>query len=138
MSGKHRAYIQYRLERSAATLDEAKVLAKAGYARGTVNRIYYACFYAVSALLLTEGQSSHKHTGVRALFQKGWVRPRRVPTELGEFYGRMLDYRHDADYEDGVDFPEPKVRGWLTDAEQFVSCIAGLVQEHLAAEGAEA
>lgn len=35
-----------------------------GYLHGTVNRLYYACFYAVSALLLTEGFSSSRHSGI--------------------------------------------------------------------------
>ena len=33
--------------------EEAKILFEKGYANTFVNRLYYACFYAVSALLLT-------------------------------------------------------------------------------------
>jgi len=39
-----------------------------------VNRLYYACFYAVSALLIQQGLSSSKHTGVRSLFNRHYVK----------------------------------------------------------------
>jgi uncharacterized protein (UPF0332 family) len=45
--------ITYRLERARETLEEARVLLEKGHANAGVNRLYYACFYAVSALLLT-------------------------------------------------------------------------------------
>lgn len=35
-----------------------------------MNRIYYAMFYAVNALLIAKGFSASKHSGVRALFNK--------------------------------------------------------------------
>jgi len=59
--------ITYRCLRSEETLNEAKLLFDAGYYNAAVNRLYYACFYIVSALLLTEGMSSAKHSGVKAL-----------------------------------------------------------------------
>jgi len=43
--------IQYRIARAKEAIEEARVLAGAGHWNGSVNRLYYACFYAVSALL---------------------------------------------------------------------------------------
>lgn len=43
--------IRYREERCFETLAEAKILMASGKFSGTINRIYYACFYIVSALL---------------------------------------------------------------------------------------
>lgn len=47
--------ITYRLERAHESLEEAKILFERDFANTFVNRLYYACFYAVSALLLTKG-----------------------------------------------------------------------------------
>jgi len=47
-----------------------------------VNRLYYSCFYAVSALLVRDGLSSLKHAGVRSLFKRHYVRTGKVPMEL--------------------------------------------------------
>jgi hypothetical protein len=50
-----KALVAHRLERARETLDEARLLLSAGHGNATVNRLYYACFYAVSALLLADG-----------------------------------------------------------------------------------
>jgi methionine synthase I (cobalamin-dependent) len=42
------------------SFDEAKLMLDAGRINAHVNRLYYACFYAVSALLLTRDFSTSK------------------------------------------------------------------------------
>ncbi len=44
--------IKYRHSRALETFQEALILARENYWNATANRLYYACFYAVSALLL--------------------------------------------------------------------------------------
>jgi uncharacterized protein (UPF0332 family) len=50
MTKEERALIEYRMERARETLGEAKMMFDAGRTNAYVNRLYYACFYAVSAL----------------------------------------------------------------------------------------
>ncbi|GAK61053.1 hypothetical protein U27_00951 [Candidatus Vecturithrix granuli] len=45
-------YIQYRLTRAREALRAAKLLADAKEYNSCVNRLYYAVFYAINALLL--------------------------------------------------------------------------------------
>jgi len=40
-----------------------------------VNRIYYACFYAASAVLLKHGKKFVKHSGVRGAVHQDLVKP---------------------------------------------------------------
>jgi len=132
---ERRAYIRYRLERARQTLQDAKVLSDMGSLLSAVNRLYYACFYCVSALLLSEGQSASKHTGVRSLFNRLWVKTGRVPKDLGGFYGTLFDQRQKADYADLAGFPPEQVRGWLQQATEFVSEVCRLVEKTLADDG---
>ncbi len=44
--------IHYRIERSDEAIEEAAILAERCHYNAAVNRLYYACFYAVQALLL--------------------------------------------------------------------------------------
>lgn len=46
--------VRYRLQRAREALEDARVLANASRWSACVNRLYYACFYAVSALLLQD------------------------------------------------------------------------------------
>lgn len=65
--------IVYRLTRANETLEDARIPADSERWNACVNRLYYACFYAVSALLLCDDLSSSKHTGVRSLFNLNYT-----------------------------------------------------------------
>lgn len=44
--------IKYRIDRSLETYREAKTMTDNKFWNAAVNRIYYSCYYVVSALLL--------------------------------------------------------------------------------------
>ena len=43
--------IKYRIERAKESLDESIILSETGHWNTVANRLYYASFYAVNALL---------------------------------------------------------------------------------------
>ena len=137
MTQEREAYVRYRIERARATLREARTLLDTDQVLGAVNRLYYACFYAVCALLFTEGKKSSKHMGVRAFFDEFWVKPRRVPVKLGRFYRNIFDDRQKADYADEACFDPAEVRAWFEEATAFVAEVTGLAERHLAAGESE-
>ena len=47
-----KALIEYRMQRAYETLKEARVMKQEAFYSATVNRLYYACYYAAVALLL--------------------------------------------------------------------------------------
>ena len=125
------AYVRYRIERSRETLFAAKLLLSNGLLHDTVNRLYYACFQVVSALLLIEGKSSSKHSGVCALFETHWIRTGRLPAPMGPFYRRLFDYRQKADYRDLTVFTPEKVAAWLQESEGFIDAITDRIRQLL-------
>ena len=110
MNGEMRELISYRLQRAREALEAARLLLQQHHLYGCVNRLYYGCFYAVCALLLTKGLSSAKHTGVRALFNKHWIGKGILPRAMGAFYGMLFDARLDADYADMAELADAKVQ----------------------------
>ena len=95
--------IRYRQKKAREMLEDAALLFQSGRLFSTLNRIYYALFYEVIAILLTADLSSAKHTGVRALFNEHFVRAGKVPVELDRFYSTMCDFRQKGDYGDFVE-----------------------------------
>ena len=69
-----------------------------------VNRLYSACFYAVSALLLTKGLTATRHSSLRTLFHQHLIRPGLLPLGQGQLYDRLFDQRQRSDYADLVHF----------------------------------
>ena len=114
---------KYRLEKAKNTLSDAKKYISDATSESTVNRIYYAMFYAVNALLITKGLSSSKHSGVRAFFNKEIVNKGLVEKRWGEFYSDMSKRRQKGDYQDFVEFDKQEVEEWLKKAEEFVRTI---------------
>jgi len=117
----------HRLKRARETVEDARVLAGSGRWNACVNRLYYACFYAVSAILVQEGLSSGKHAGVRSLFNRHFVKSGRVSKEKARLFNDLFERRQEGDYIDFVSFEESQVRPWILEAEAFFESIAGLV-----------
>lgn len=120
MTDETRTLAAHRLRRASEALGEAELLLESGFVNTFVSRLYYACFYAVSALLLLEGRSSSKHSGVRALFHQRFVRTGVLSKTRGQFYDRLFDNRQKADYADLVVFDTAEVGAWLHEARGFV------------------
>ncbi len=123
MSGQTEELIAYRMDKAAETLDAARILFREEKNFSAVNRIYYAAFYAVSALLLTKGLSSSKHAGVLSLFNQEFVNKDLADKDSGRFFNRMYHYRQKGDYQDYVEFGKADVEKWLKRAEKFIQDI---------------
>lgn len=67
-SEKKVAYIAYRLEKAEETLKIAQFNTHNRFWNACANRLYYAAFYALMALLLQEGYETQTYKGVIALF----------------------------------------------------------------------
>lgn len=128
MTPSPKELIVYRLQRARESLEDARILADASRWNPCVNRLYYACFYAVSALLAQEGLSSSKHSGVRSLFNQHFVKTNVIPAETARIFNDLFERRQEGDYVDFVRFEESQVRVWMPQAEAFVDQIVGLVR----------
>lgn len=112
--------IIYRMNRAKEAIDEATLLFSKGHIRTSVNRLYYACFYAVSAILLAKGYSSAKHSGIRSLFHQKIVKSGLVDPSAGILYNRLFDTRQKADYTDLVRFEVADVAPWFDEVKSLV------------------
>jgi len=127
MTAGQAALIRYRLGRAKETLEEAQVMFDSGHCYGAANRIYYACFYAVVALLLTKNLSSSKHGGVIGLFNRHFVKNGGIPEDMGKFYSRMFDSRLESDYGELMEIEPDEIRQDLAAARQFINLIGKMI-----------
>jgi uncharacterized protein (UPF0332 family) len=123
--------VLHRLRRAEEALDDARILAEAARWNACVNRLYYACFYAVSALLVMDNLSSSKHSGVRGLFNREYVKPGKIPKELAVIYNDLFERRHEGDYIDFVKFQEEQVVPWMPKAEELIRHLAALIRQRM-------
>lgn len=100
MTPELRRLVSYRMNRAKECLVEAGLLAGHQHWNSCLNRLYYACFYAASALLIAEGHESSKHSGSRSLFNLHFVKTGRMDKELAACFNDLFDLRQESDYED--------------------------------------
>lgn len=129
MKEEIRILVNYRLERAKESIEEAKILVERGHVNTFINRLYYACFYAVSGLLLTKGLSSPKHSGVRSLFHQNFVKPGIMGIESGQFFDKLFDNRQKADYSDLLRIHVNEVYHWYDETKEFVAKIENILQK---------
>ncbi len=125
-------YARFRIGQASDTLRDAQSLLEAGSLHSVVNRLYYACFYAVSALLFTGGFTSTKHRGIISAFDREWINTGRLPKTMGRFLHQVFDARLQGDYDYPVTLQRQDVEDWVKEAQTFVSRISELIDERLA------
>lgn len=94
--------IKYRLERASETLDAADFLASGTYYNLAVGRLYYACFYAASALMLANNLSAATHAGIKVMLNLNFIKKGVLETKYGSIYQSLFEKRQSGDYEDFV------------------------------------
>ncbi len=128
MTDKERAEIvAYRMENASNTLKEVMDHCENGYYNTAVNRLYYACYYATSALLVANGIITKSHNGVRQQLGKEFVLTGKLSPEMGRFYSYAFSKRSAGDYEDFINHTEDTVREMYPKALEFIDAIKGLL-----------
>jgi uncharacterized protein (UPF0332 family) len=126
-------YVRYRISRAETTLQLARLALDNGFLYDAINRLYFACFFAVSALLLAEGHSSSKHKGVQSLFSRYWIQTGKLPASMGRFFHRLYEHRQKSDYTDLTTFEPSDVELWCNEAHAFVESISEEVRKLMSA-----
>lgn len=107
-----------------AKAETSLAAARRDYAAGdmalAINRIYYDCFYAASAVLLSENRRFSKHAGVRAAVHQYLVNANRLSVQWGQFYDQTIEDRQEADYQALTEFEAPRVYDRISQASEFI------------------
>ncbi len=115
--------LRYRMEQAHETLREAEILLNESALRGTINRAYYAMFYALLALLATKRLGTSKHSGALALFDREFVKTGMFPRELSRSLRLAFDRRQTHNYGEMTQINRQIAEETLMDAETFVAAI---------------
>ena len=123
------ALIAYRLRRATETLEEARLMQSIEHWNTCANRLYYAAFYAVSALLVRESYAASKHSGVKALFNRHYVKSGIVTKENGRLYNRLFDLRQEGEYIDFVSLDSETVEPLIDETVMLIDTFRALLRK---------
>lgn len=115
------AIIDYRLEKSAQAVKEARDNASLGNWNLTVNRMYYATFYMALAINLKNKEIAKTHNGTYNLFNRKYIATGALSKEEGRLYRQLFTMRTTGDYDDLFDWGEEDVLPLIPKVETLLS-----------------
>lgn len=128
MNEEQLVLVKYRLKEAEDSIEKAIVLLKEGMSlRAVMNRLYYALFYAVLALLQEKQMGTSKHTGAISLFDREFIKSRIFDKELSKTLHRAFELRQKGDYMEEAEVTKEDVDEIFPKAIDFVNKI----REHL-------
>jgi uncharacterized protein (UPF0332 family) len=90
--------------------------------------LYYAVFYAVSAVLANEGHEYGKHSAVRAALHRDFVKTNRVPVSCSETYDELFEDRQAGDYTPETFFALNDVSRLSIETRKFIDSFKALLK----------
>ncbi len=122
-------YINYRIQKAEETFGAAKQLISNGFWNSSINRLYYACFYAVTALLIKDNISAKSHNGVKTQFFQNYIKNKKIDIKYGQLYSDLFDWRQKGDYNDFFDMSEKEVTPLINPVEEFIDTVVSLIKK---------
>lgn len=117
----------YRLSQAEYSLKAAKISYESALFKDSINRSYYASFYAIKAVLALEGIDFKRHKDAIGYFNKSYVATDKCSRELGRKIGMLKQLREKSDYDDffiaGKEEAEIQIetaRRMITEVKRFI------------------
>ena len=118
--------VEFEIEKAHRLIDQFPILENAKLWDTLANRVYYAVFHAITALLIKNGLHAASHQGVSVLFSKHFVKEGLIDVEYGSFFARLENMREKSDYTCLFETTEDEVLPMIPKAKDMVSIIEGL------------
>ncbi|RIK42115.1 MAG: HEPN domain-containing protein [Chloroflexi bacterium] len=112
--------LKYRIEQAHESLRDAETLFGTHSLRGTINRAYYAMFYALLALIATKAMGSSKHSGAISIFDREFGKTGIFSKDLSKALHLPFDRRQVHDYGELIAVDDDAAEQTLQDARKLL------------------
>lgn len=129
MTGTVKDLINYRIARAKDTYEDAIILADREKWNSAINRLYYASYYAVMALLLNADLKPITHNGAKSNFSEFFIKTGKIDAKFGKMYSQLFTWRQKGDYDDLFDFDKENVLPYLQPVDDFILMIEKLLNK---------
>ena len=124
LSESERSIIVNReLEKAERTFDDVLFCMQEQKWEAAANRLYYALFHAMSALLISDGRQVKSHRGVMAMFGEHYVRTEIFSKKDGALLSDLVIMRDNADYNCFFEADEEKLSPFVEPTRMLIEKI---------------
>lgn len=121
--------VTLEMEKALRIFSQISGLAQLGYWDNVANRLYYALFHAVSALLIHDGHRVSTHKGLSAIFGQSYVKAGVFAPEDGRLYSQLQSMREKSDYNCTYEAGEDEIRPKIAQTERLIDKIRIRLQQ---------
>ena len=121
--------VRLEIEKAYDRLKAAQVLRDAELWSNAANRLYYALFHSVCALLIHDGYQVSTHRGSRVLFGQYYIKTSKLPGEFGTLYNQMETIRENGDYNYSYETSPEELEERMPAAKTMIDTIAAMVEK---------
>ena len=129
MTGTKNDWINYRIARAKDTYDDALILSEREKWNSTINRLYYATYYALMALLLDSDLKPTTHNGAKSNFSEYFIKTGKIDSKYGKMYSQLFTWRQKGDYDDLFDFGKDKVMPYFEPVNEFILLLESIIKK---------
>lgn len=126
MNDVKKAAVQLKLEKAKSYYAEVEVLIEHQFYSTAINRLYYSCFHATQALLLSKDLITKTHNGVVAMLHTHFVLKSLFDPNKAAFLSELMRQRSDADYGDFIIHEKETVQQFIVGAKEYIDMLSNL------------
>lgn len=115
-------------EKARKTFAEIEILRQAGLWNNIANRMYYAAFHAVSALLISNGHIVGTHQGAVIMLHQHYIKTGVLEKKYGTLYSRLQTMREQSDYNCTYNATEEEITPLIPLTEEFIEKILEMIK----------
>lgn len=120
--------VSLELKKARETYEEIEILTSANRWGGAANRLYYAVFHAINALLINDGLQVNTHKGSHATFNLHYIKTGVLSKDYGRLYSQLQTMREESDYNCVYDVEPEELLSRIEPARQLIDEIEKIVK----------
>ena len=128
---ERKAVVEFRIEKARRAFEQAQGVVELQYWETIANRLYYAAYNAVSAMLIAYGYTAHSHDGVIHLFGQHFVKPGLVDIKDGKLYHHLFSMRLTGDYDDTYGLTSEDVLPLIAPASELIDKVIDIAAKKI-------
>ena len=130
MDNRKQDLSSYRLSQAEDSIKVAQMSYDNALFKDSINRSYYAAFYAIKAVLALEEIDFKRHKDAIANFNKDYVKTEIFPREVGRKIGEAEEIRHASDYDDFYIASKEETERQIAVAGEFIELVEKYCMDH--------
>lgn len=126
---ERRIVVGLEIEKARKIVGQTDELSKLAYWDNIANRLYYAVFHAVSALLIRDGHKVSTHKGAVLSFGQHYVKTGIMSIDDARLYSQLQTIREKSDYNCAYEISKDEIVPKISQTKALISKIESIINK---------